>query len=82
MESVRSFQYNALFNFDSKVGTVIPVIQMGNPGSQKIGNVPKFTESVSGELGFSIQVYLCFNGFYNWKIGEYWTWNAGEKLRG
>lgn len=64
-ESLRVFQCGALFNFDSKVGTVVPVIEMGNPGCQKIDNAPEFTESVSGELGFPIQMYLCSNVLVN-----------------
>ena len=44
-ESLRVFQCGALFSLDSKVGTVVPVIEMGNPGCQKIDNAPEFTVS-------------------------------------
>lgn len=64
----------------AKVGMIIPVIQMGNQGSKTVGNVSKNTELVSGELGFSVQIYLCSNLLVN-PIKYYSLCKGKERIR-
>lgn len=57
---------------------VMPVIRMGNQGFQTIGDTPKITEPVSGELGLPIQIYLCSNILGN-PIKHYLKGEGGDQ---